>query len=453
MVHPRPSLESTSKYGIGHGGPAGVSDTLLVTPLTLVPPLPLRRQAEITDGWLQERLTTLLPGLMDRAGIDLWIVVAREYNEDPVLFSLTPATMLSARRRTLLVFHRTDTGVECLTVAPPWARVGPAYRTVWHDGGTQWDALRRAVDERRPARIGLDTSTDFALADGLSATEHDQVMTALGDHGARVVSAQALAIGWLETRLPDEITAAHDLNRLAHQIIAEAFSPAVVTPGVTTAEDVAWWIRQRFADLGTPAWFQPTVAAQRHGRPTAFVGASKGSGVAPDEPVEPGDLLHCDVGLASLGLHTDTQRNAYLLRPGESAPPAGLTEALRVGNRMQDLTVAQFAAGRTGNEMLLAARAAAAAEGIDGDIYSHPIGVHGHAAGPVLGMWDQQNGVSGSGDYPLYVDTMYALELCVRVDVPEWGGQQVRMALEQGIAFTGGAVTYLDDRQTELILI
>jgi hypothetical protein len=163
--------------------------------------------------------------------------------------------------------------------------------------------------------------------------------------------------------------------------------------------------------------------------------------------------VHCDVGLSSLGLRTDTQRNGYVLRPGETEAPAGLREALRTGNRMQDLTTETLTVGRSGNEVLAAARAAAAAEGIDGDVYSHPVGFHGHGAGPAIGLWDEQGGVRGAGDYPVHPDTVYALELAVRLPVPEWGGQCVRMGLEQGIALTRDGVEYLDGRQTELILI
>jgi Xaa-Pro aminopeptidase len=276
---------------------------------------------------------------------------------------------------------------------------------------------------------------------------------ALGPHADRIVSAETLAVGWLETRLPEEIAALHAMNRLVHQVIDEAYSPAVVTVGRTTALDVAWWIRQRFADLGVDGWFQPTVGLQRAGTPLVDTRGTVLPGVPFDAVVQPGDLLHCDVGLSTLGLTTDTQRNGYVLRPGETAAPQGLVDALAVGNRMQDLTTAELRPGRTGNEVLAAARSAAAAEDIDGDVYSHPVGVHGHGAGPAIGMWDQQDGVPGTGDVPVHPDTVYALELCVRVPVPEWGGQVVRMALEQGIALTGRGVEYLDARQTELILI
>jgi Xaa-Pro aminopeptidase len=313
--------------------------------------------------------------------------------------------------------------------------------------------VRRIVEQADPRRIGVDVSETFALADGLSHTEHRLLVAALGPYAERLVSAEHLAIGWLETRLPVEIAAMHALNRLVHPVIAVAYSPAAITVGRTTALDVAWWIRQRFHDLGVDPWFQPTVALQRAGVPLVDERGTAVSGVPYDAVIEPGDLVHCDVGLSSLGLRTDTQRNGYVLRPGETAAPAGLREALRVGNRMQDLTTAELRPGRTGNEVLAAARAAAAREGVDGDVYSHPVGFHGHGAGPAIGLWDQQDGVPGTGDYPVHPDTVWALELAVRVPVPEWGGQQVRMALEQGIALTAGGVQYLDGRQTELILI
>jgi Xaa-Pro aminopeptidase len=421
-------------------------------------PLPLREQADVRDRWLTQRLLDLMPGLMDRAGIDLWLVIGREYNEDPVLPSLLPATWLSARRRTILVLHRSDDGVTAAAVSRyPVGQFVPAWSPDDEPGlsaeQSQWAAVRRIVEQADPRRIGIDVSETFALADGLSHTEYRLLVEALGPYADRLVSAEQLAIGWLETRLPEEIHALHALNRLVHQVIDEAYSPAVITVGTTTALDVAWWIRQRFHDLGVDPWFQPTVALQRAGVPLIDERGTVLSAVPYDAVIEPGDLVHCDVGLSSLGLRTDTQRNGYVLRPGETAAPEGLRAALRVGNRMQDLTTAALRPGRTGNEVLAAARAAAAAEGIDGDVYSHPVGFHGHGAGPAIGLWDQQDGVPGAGDYPVHTDTVWALELAVRVPVPEWGGQLARMALEQGIALTEDGVQYLDQRQTELILI
>jgi Xaa-Pro aminopeptidase len=434
-----------------------LADRTVPDPTTTVP-LPLREQADVRDRWLTQRLLDVLPGLMDRSGIDLWVVIGREYNEDPVLATLLPATWLSARRRTILLFHRSDDGVTAAAVSRyPVGQFLPAWEPDEQPGATveesQWAAVRRFVDQAAPRAIGVDVSAVFAHADGLAHTEHGLLVEALGPHAERLVPAEELVVGWLETRLPEEIAALHAMNRLVHDVIDEAYSPAVITVGETTALDVAWWIRQRFADLGVDGWFQPTVGLQRAGFPLADERGTVLPGVPYDAVIEPGDLVHCDVGLSTLGLMTDTQRNGYVLRPGETSAPAGLTAALAVGNRMQDLTTAALQPGRTGDQVLAAAREAAAAEGIDGDVYSHPVGVHGHGAGPAIGLWDQQDGVPGAGSAEVHPDTVWALELCVRVPVPEWGGQLVRMALEQGIALTGRGVEYLDDRQTELILI
>ncbi|MGY1823481.1 M24 family metallopeptidase [Geodermatophilus sp. SYSU D00079] len=432
--------------------------TLVAPDPTRTVPLPLREQADVRDRWLTQRVLDLLPGLMDRAGIDLWLVIGREYNEDPVLATLLPATWLSARRRTILVLHRSDDGVTAAAASRyPVGQFLPAWSP--EDAGgrpaeqAQWAEVRRIVEQADPRRIGIDVSADFALADGLSHTEHRQLTEALGPYADRLVSAEELAVSWLETRLPEEIAALHGLNRLVAEVVAEAFSPAVLSVGETTATDLAWWIRQRLTDRGVDPWFHPVVDLQRAGVPPVEECGALLPAVPYDSPVRPGDLVHCDVGASSLGLKTDSQRTGYVLCPGEREAPAGLRRALATGTRLQDLTTAELLVGRTGNEVLTAARAAAAAAGIDGDVYSHPVGFHGHGAGPAIGLWDDQDGVPGAGDRVLHPDTVYALELCVRVPVPEWGGQPVRIALEEGIALTDEGVTYLGDRQTELALI
>lgn len=417
--------------------------------------VPLRRQPEVTNGWLGERLRTVLPEVMRREGVDLWIVAARESNEDPVLMSLLPAPMMSARRRTILVFHAPEGGgFEAMAIANAGIGLDGCCRPMWAKTKTaqapedQWRCLRRVVAERDPKRIGVDVAVDFAFGDGLSHTEHEALRAALGEGlWARAASAERVAIGWLERRSPGEIDAAGGINQIAHGIIGEACSSRVIHPGFTIALDVAWWMRQRVNGLGLACWFQPTVSIQRRGVRFGDIGSS------PDEVIRPGDLLHCDFGLHYLGLATDTRQNAYVLRLGEEAPPAGIVRALQVANRQQDLLAEQMVAGRTGNAVLAGVRAAMAAEGIEGCMYTNPIGFHGHGAGPVIGLYDQQEGVPGRGDVPLYDDTLHSFEMFVEVDVPEWVGQRVKLASEQIVAFTGGDVHYLGGRQTEVHLI
>ncbi|MEX5717723.1 M24 family metallopeptidase [Geodermatophilus maliterrae] len=434
--------------------------TLVVPDPTRTVPLPLRQQADVRDRWLTQRLLDLLPGLMDRAGIDLWVVVGRENNEDPVLATLLPATWLSARRRVVLVLHRSDDGVTPVAVSRyPVGQFLPGWTPEDGDGHgdeqAQWTAVRRIVEQADPRRIGIDVSARCALADGLSVAEHGLLTEALGPYAQRLVPAEDLVVGWLETRLPEEVAALDALNGLTDRVLAEVLSPAGLTAGSTTAADLAWAVHQRLADLGTPPWFHPGVTVQRAGVPLRAhsVGGVTLPAVPQRVPLAPGDLVTCDAGLTSLGLTTDLQRTAYLLRPGETAAPPGVQRAWAAGTRVQALTAAALRTGRTGNEVLADARAAAAAEGLQVEVYSHPVGVHGHGAGPAIGRWDDQHGVPGDGDRVLHPDTVYALELAVRVPVPEWDGQCVRLCTEEAVVLTDAGVTYLGDRQRELLLV
>lgn len=414
--------------------------------------LSMRERAEVQDRWLAGRLDTVVPALMRRADVDLWVVLGREYNEDPVLETMLPATWLSARRRTVLVFHDPGAGRPVNRFAVARYDVGPFPRA-WDPEAQpdQWARLAEIVAERDPERIAVNRSPTFALADGLASTEYEAFLAALpARYRDRVVSAEPLAIGWLETRTPAELAVYPTVVALARSVLHEGLSTAAVTPGVTTTADLAWWYRERVRGLGLQAWFHPGVSVQRADgtdRDGDF------SGRPGETVIRPGDLVWVDFGIEYLGLHTDTQQMAYVLRPGETAPPSGLAAGLRAANRTQDLLAEQFRAGRTGNEILLAALDGARAEGIDATIYTHPIGAHGHGAGPTIGLWDQQGGVPGRGDYPLYPRTAHSIELNAAVAVPEWGGQVVRFMLEENAVFDGESVRYLDGRQEALLLI
>jgi len=434
--------------------------------------LPERERARVRNQWLLQRLDTVLPEVMAREGFDCWVVSAREYNEDPVIMTLLPEPYMYARRRTILAFFRLADGTfEKLTLSR-YPIVGPDERTdelfcgaaaqpagphhyyqaVWDPAAEeQWDCLARLIRERNPATIGINVSETFAFGDGLTHGEYEQLAAALGpEYMARTRGAERVAVGWLEYRTPAEIAAYAGIVEIAHAIIAEGFSSRVVLPGVTTTDDVVWWMRQKVTDLGLRPWFQPSVSIQSADSATPAM-----AGQAPPQRklIKPGDLLHCDFGLVYLGLCTDTQQNAYVLRTGETDAPAGLHAALASGNRLQDIHLEMMVAGRSGNDILRMALEKAKAEGLDPQIYTHPLGYHGHAAGPTIGLWDQQGGVPGRGDYELFDGTAHSIELNVKCQVPEWGGQTVRMALEEDVIFTGGRCHWLDGRQTKLHLI
>ena len=411
--------------------------------------LQMKERAEVMDRWTEDRLDTLVPELMRRENIDMWVLVAREYNEDPVLLTMLPATWQSSRRTTILMFYDNGESVERLAVAR--YDIG-FFETQWFPDKEpdQWKRFSQIVAKRNPERIGVNISEHFALADGISHTDYQKLENSLPTElQDRIVSAENLAIGWLETRTPEELVVYRQINRIAHSIVAEGLSEAVITPGITTTTDVQWWYRDRIRDLNLTAWFHPSVSVQRSEAPGH---SGDFSGSEDSNVILPGDLVHVDFGIEYLGLATDTQRNAYILKHGETKAPDGLRNALKKANDLQDILTNEFESGRNGNEILASALEKADREGIRATIYTHPIGYHGHAAGPTIGLWDQQGGVPGKGNYPLYSNTAHSIELNAEVFVPEWN-MDILMRLEEDAVFDGETVRYTDGRMKELYLI
>jgi hypothetical protein len=409
--------------------------------------LSTRERIEPENRMVRERLETLLPRLMAETDLDMWLVINREYAEDPVYFTLVPQPSFAARRTTMLVFHRqADGSVARLSVNR--YPLGEPYSSAWAGGDldAQWKALAEVIVSRNPKRIGINVSREWPVADGLTSALHARLREVLpAEFASRLVPAETLVVRWLETRTASELAVYPHIVSIARGVIAEAFSSRVITPGVTTTQDVAWYIRGRFESLGLPIWFFPDVNRQRQGvaceSDAPFCGDS---GV-----IEPGDVLHTDVGICYLKLCTDTQEMGYVVRLGETDVPEGLKAAMQTGNRWQDLLTENFAKGRTGNEVLALTRAAASKARIAASVYTHPLGMFGHAPGPTIGMWDNQGPTPVQGDWPLYPNTVYAIEGNIKQAVPEWGGQLVQMKLEQDALFDGERVVYLAGRQTE----
>ena len=416
--------------------------------------LPMHQRAVVRDGFLKDRFETVLPEIMARNKLDMWIIIAREYNEDPVIRTMLPATWLNARRRTILVIHNPGKGQQLETYAVARYDVGEVFKKAWDPEvqPDQYKALADLIKSKDPKKIGLNKSEFFAQADGLTATEYELFKKALPrEYQKRIVSAEKVAIGWLETRSAKEMEVYPDICRIAHDIIKEGFSAKVITPGITTTDDVAWWYRERIRDLNLVTWFHPTVDIQRADKQD-FNFLEAFSKDKADNVIRPGDLLHVDFGITYLGLNTDTQQHAYVLMPGESRAPNFLVKALGVGNRLQDILTDQFKTGRTGNEMLLSTLKQAKEEGIKPQIYTHPIGYYGHGSGPTIGMWDKQEGVPVNGDYPLFPNTAYSIELNAKVHIKEWD-KEVAIMLEEDALFDGKTCDYIDPRQTEMIII
>ena len=427
---------------------------MLVSSLAQSQILAERERSKITDQILAERFNELLPKLMDRSGIDMWILISREYNEDPVLKTMLPSTWLNARRRTILVFHRDKQKDTLEKLAIARYNIGDNIESAW-DKETQpdqWKALVDIIKDRNPSKIGLNISENFGIADGLVKTDFDEFKAALPDEfEEKIVSAEELAVGWIETRTLREMVIYSDLVEMTHDIIEEAFSTNVIQPGVTTTDDVVWWMRQKVTELGMETWFHPTVDIQRSNEKlvdhiTAF-SDEKGNSV-----ILPGDLIHCDFGITYLRLNTDCQQMAYVLRADENEAPEFLVEAFQKGNQLQDILTSNFETGLSGNDILSKSLDQAKKEDLKASIYTHPLGLYGHSAGPTIGMWDQQGGVPGTGDYPLYENTVYAIELNTEVEIAEWD-KSVRIMLEEAGFWGEDGFRYVNKRQRDLMLI
>ena len=416
--------------------------------------LPERERAKVVDEILKELFETLLPELMDRTGIDMWVLISREYNEDPVLKNMLPATWLNARRRTIILFYRDSKKNTIDKLAVARYNFGENIQSAWDKDKqpNQWQRLMELIEERNPKTIGLNYSEHFNIADGLDHTDFKEFMTYLPKKFQnKVVSAQPLATAWIETRTEREMALYSHLVNITHDIIAEAFSEKVITPGITTTTDVEWWMRDKVTQLGLETWFHPSVDIQRSQEVMgdhlyAF------SNRPQENIILPGDLVHCDFGITYLRLNTDCQELVYILKPFETEAPEYLTQALAKGNLLQDLLTSNFKSGDSGNTILKNTLEQAKAEGLQPSVYTHPLGSYGHSSGPSIGMWDDQEGVPVNGDYPLYPNTVYAIELNTTVHIEAWQ-RDIRIMLEEAGFFGKDGFRYVSGRQTKLLTI
>ncbi|WP_108804340.1 M24 family metallopeptidase [Aquimarina sp. Aq107] len=427
---------------------------LIFTTISQAQILPERDRAEVIDQILADRFNKLLPQLMDQTDFDMWILISREYNEDPVLKTMLPAKWLNARRRTILVFYRDKekNTIEHLAVAR--YNVGKYIDSAWdkEKQPDQWKALTDIIAKRDPKKIGINYSEHFGIVDGIVKTDYEEFIKELPDtYKSRVTSAEKLAIAWIETRTEQEMEIYKELVQITHDIIGEAFSTKVVKPGSTTTDDVVWWLRQKVTDMGLKTWFHPTVDIQRDNEKLEDHIVSF-SNRPNDKIIKQGDLIHCDFGITYLRLNTDCQQHAYILKNGEMAPPEFLIKAFADGNRVQDIFTSNFETGKTGNEILLKSLEEGRAEGLKPAIYTHPLGLYGHSSGTTIGMWDSQGGVPFTGDYPLHQNTVYAIELNTTVTLSEWN-KDIRIMLEEAGFWGKDGFRYVNKRQEELITI
>ena len=413
--------------------------------------LTVREQQAERERWLRTRLDTLLLPMMRRHNIEMWIVTNEEFHPDPVVEYITPPMPYQGRRDYFIFTDRGTDKLERIALVRYseehlkyfFEVVNPAARDI---AGT----LHRIVEERKPKTIALNMGGTRGATNGLTYDAHKFLTETLGPaHAARFTSAAPLIVEYMDTRLPAELEHYRTAVHLTELLTKRAFSNEVITPGRTTVGDVRWWLLQQVNNLGLSVWFQPDLRVQRRqqetGQAQQFLTVTEESMV-----IERGDVLHVDFGLNYMGLSTDWQKMAYVLRPGERDVPAGLKRALQNTNRLQDALFTFIKQGATGSDVYDQTMAEMKRQGIEAMIYSHSVGNQGHALGASV---DFRRAIASALEPPFRLGSYTSIELNTTTPVAEWGGQRVTVMAEDDAYLSPTGMQWFRPRQTEWYLI
>ncbi|MDO4198555.1 MAG: M24 family metallopeptidase [Erysipelotrichaceae bacterium] len=396
-------------------------------------------QKHIKDLFLKERIE-LIGSILKEEDIDAWLILSKEYNEDVVFPFLVPADYYHARRITALLFTHKDGVTDAISMSLPDENLEKYYHREY-DFKTEdlYEALTRELDKINPNKIALNYSQNFAFADGLSTGLYKELCEKLPERlTSKFVSSENVAIRVLETRTASELKYYPEVMKVAMDVIDEAYSDKVITPGKTTLRDVMDFMDSKVNSLGISCWFESTVNLQNE----------KGF-FEEDTVIQKGDLLHCDFGITYLHLNTDTQRLCYILKDDEDELPESLKTAMKNNNRFQDIVRSCYKVGKTGNDVFLEALEKGKAEGLRPVLYTHPLGLHGHAAGPIIGLYTNQNPIPVRGDLKLHDSTGYALELTT-IEYVEHYGCDIRMMTEESVVYKDGEVYFLAENRDKI---
>ena len=451
--------ESAPRSSAGAGIPTWVRPTArLMTALAaclLLWPAPSRGQ-EARARWERmcqiraEKFDLVLPKAMHDNDVDMWIVVMREGNLDPLWEALGRGYV---------------GGWAYYAFADEGDRVE---RATFGVGGYMLEAcgvydlfgsgadLAGWVATHDPDRIAVNMAESIGGADGLSHTSYLHLRELLGEtYGGRLVSGERLVSDFRSTRTTSEIAAFAEAGEISREIAERAFSNEVITPGVTSLEDVAWWMMDQLLARGLGSSFD---------MPSVYITGPDGiEATSTERIIQRGDLLTLDWGVGFLDFWTDMKRIAWVLREGETEAPPGIQNAFDQGLRVRDIMERSIRAAPTAQMALDATWAAIEGAGFnrigfnqptedptvtDVVIGPHSVGNWGHGLGPSLAFFNPTRQT-----YELRPGTLISVELFAYTSVPEWGGAKARIALEDDGLVTENGVEWLYPVNRRILLI
>jgi Xaa-Pro dipeptidase len=413
--------------------------------------LPWSAQIDVREGWLAKHHALLLE-MMRKHNISMWIVVNEEFHDDPLTEYVAPARVYTGNRDIFVFVDAGDAGLKKFAVTGYSEESLKKFFETWDDPRPAKEVLKELFEKYQPKTIGLGIGAARGVQRTLTHVSWQFLSDAMGPEATkRFVPVGDLIEDYLATRIPDEF-ATYEQMVLATEILTHrALSNEVITPGKTTVGDIRRWLYDQIRANYYTTWFQPDVRLQRRGMADQ---TSRGFLAVPSESlvVQPGDVLHIDFGITYMGLNTDWQKMAYVLRAGETDAPAGLKAAMANTNALQDAVTSNARPGRTGGEVYNLAMEEMKRQGIDAKIYSHPIGAQGHGLGASI---DYRAGERASmhAERALVNGTYLSVELNARTAVPEWDGQRVFVMMEDDAYLTPEGYKYFRPRQTSWYLI
>ncbi len=409
-----------------------------------------RRRWELERQIRLDKFEQVLPRAMRDHGIDMWIVAAKENHYDPLWRDLGRGYITGIG---YYVFaDRGGDRIERLALGPSGYLIAESGA---YDQFLPAARLAEVVKQRDPKRIGVNMSEEIGPADGLSVTMLAHLKRTLGEpYASRLVSAERVVADFRSHRVASEIVAFGEAATIAVQLAERALSNEVITPGKTTLEDVAWWMQDRLLDRALGSEFD---------MPSVYITGPDGiAATSTNRIIQPGDVLMIDWGVQLMNFGTDVKRVAYVLKPGETAPPksiqAAFDKAIAVRDVLKKAIKPGVRADATMKVMDQALRSAGygviefnkpnADEKTDVVYGFHPVGNTGHDIGPSLTTWQPLQTT-----FTMHVQHLFSFEYFAYTPIAEWGGKKLRIPIEDDAILMESGVQFVHAANYRLLVI